>query len=219
MWLKWSGWSFPHQGISDHNSLGFQQLKKKSLSFKKWVDQSGSWAITYLLQHETTSLGYISRPYTGNSYSFCVKYLVREGRVFFIVKLTHSGCMPQWACRCATLHRTKGAWIPRLSSYKNETRSSPGHNVPALNISESTYWEGDRDWWVAIKTISWYLCGLESGRLPEGILSNQKRDFLLIAELSLTLVFLTEKTLRRLKKDGCDRCLTIFKINYFFAIL
>lgn len=153
MWLKWSGWSFPHQGISDHNSLGFQQLKKKSLSFKKWVDQSGSWAITYLLQHEATSLGYISRPYTGNSYSFCVKYLVREGRVFFIVKLTHSGCMPQWACRCATLHRTKGAWIPRLSSYKNETRSSPGHNVPALNISESTYWEGDRDWWVAIKTI------------------------------------------------------------------
>lgn len=216
MWLKWSCWSFPHQGISDHNSLGFQQLKKKSLSFKKWVDQSGSWAITYLLQHEATSLGYISRPYTGNSYSFCVKYLVREGRVFFIVKLTHSGCMPQWACRCATLHRTKGAWIPRLSSYKNETRSSPYQPWIFQRALTERVIETDGS---PLKQSSWHLCGLESGRLPEGILSNQKRDFSLIAELSLTLVFLTEKTLRRLKKDGYDRCLTIFKINYFFATL
>lgn len=195
MWLKRSGWSFPHQGISDHNSLGFQQLKKKSLSFKKWVDQSGSWAITYLLQHEATSLGYISRPYTGNTYSFCVKYLVREGRVFFIVKLTHSGCMPQWACRCATLHRTRGRGspgCPRIKMRHVHRQGTPYQPWIFQRALTERVIETDGS---PLKQSSWHLCGLESGRLPEGILSNQKRDFLLIAELSLTLVFLTEKTL------------------------
>lgn len=95
------------------------QKKKKSLSFKKWVDQTGPWAIMYLLQHEATSLGYISGPYIGNSCSFCVKYLARDGRIFFsISKLTHSGCMPQWACCLATLHRKRQCGSPSCPDIK-----------------------------------------------------------------------------------------------------